>query len=86
MADFHRWGETLLATQILFLCAQENFSGPESAHSQYSANRAALTSCPPNLNPLILSLSKDPRFDQRGHDPRYRHHKRKKSWLEEIFD
>ncbi len=31
----------------------------------------------------------DPRFDQRGHqghDPRYRHHKRKKSWLEEIFD
>jgi Zn-finger nucleic acid-binding protein len=28
----------------------------------------------------------DPRFDQRGHDPHYRHHKRKKSWLEEIFD
>jgi hypothetical protein len=29
----------------------------------------------------------DLRFDQRGHhDPRYRHHKRKKSWLEEIFD
>lgn len=21
-----------------------------------------------------------------GHDPRYPHHKRKKSWLEEIFD
>ena len=28
----------------------------------------------------------DPRYDQRGHDPRYRHHKRRKSWLEEIFD
>ncbi|HLL29895.1 MAG TPA: zf-TFIIB domain-containing protein [Allosphingosinicella sp.] len=28
----------------------------------------------------------DPRHDPRGHDPRYRHHKRKKSWLEEIFD
>jgi uncharacterized protein len=29
----------------------------------------------------------DPRYDQRrGHDPRYSHHKRKKSWLEEIFD
>jgi Zn-finger nucleic acid-binding protein len=30
----------------------------------------------------------DPRYDPRGHqghDPRYRH-KRKKSWLEEIFD
>ncbi len=28
----------------------------------------------------------DPRYDQgRHHDPRYRH-KRKKSWLEEIFD
>jgi Zn-finger nucleic acid-binding protein len=40
----------------------------------------------PNLNPLILSSSKDPRFDQRGHDPRYGHHKCKKSWLEEIFD
>jgi Zn-finger nucleic acid-binding protein len=28
----------------------------------------------------------DPRYDQRGHDPRDRPHKRKKSWLEEIFD
>jgi Zn-finger nucleic acid-binding protein len=28
----------------------------------------------------------DPRFDQRGHDQGYRHHKRRKSWLEEIFD
>lgn len=27
----------------------------------------------------------DPRYDQRGHHD-YRHHKRKKSWLEEIFD
>jgi hypothetical protein len=29
----------------------------------------------------------DPRYDPRGHhDHGYRHHKRKKSWLEEIFD
>ena len=29
----------------------------------------------------------DPRFDQRGHHGHgYGHHKRKKSWLEEIFD
>ena len=29
----------------------------------------------------------DPRYDQRGHhDHGHRHHKRRKSWLEEIFD
>ena len=28
----------------------------------------------------------DPRYDQRGHHGHGYHHKRKKSWLEEIFD
>jgi Zn-finger nucleic acid-binding protein len=41
---------------------------------------------PPQAPPYPQQGHYDPRYDQRGHDPRYRHHKRKKSWLEEIFD
>ena len=39
--------------------------------------------------PYLPQGGYDPRYDQRGHHDHgygHRHHKRKKSWLEEIFD
>lgn len=50
-----------------------------------AASQAAQAPMPPQA-PYPPQGGYDPRYDQRGHDPRYRHHKRKKSWLEEIFD
>ena len=60
---------------------------PQATQAPQAAQPAQVPQTPMAPQPPYPPQSGyDPRFDPRGHDPRYRHHKRKKSWLEEIFD
>jgi uncharacterized protein len=62
-------------------------AAPAAAAPQSATPTSAPTSGPnPGYAPPPPAYGHDPRYDPRhGHDPRYRH-KRKKSWLEDIFD
>jgi hypothetical protein len=65
--------------------AAADVAPPPQAPQPPSAPRAPV---PPQAPPYPQGGHYDPRFDQgRHHDHGYgRHHKRRKSWLEEIFD